>query len=316
MRDRKLVVVAIGGNSLIEDPTDPGIARQWGAARRTTDQIAQLVADGYRVVITHGNGPQVGYIVRRGEIAKKQGVHDVPLDLIVADTQGSIGYMLQQAMNNSLRRLGLNRSVVSVVTQVQVDPDDPAFQNPTKPIGGFMTEEEARSFEAEGWQVVEDSGRGWRRVVPSPKPGKILEISPIHDMMMAGYIIIASGGGGVPVVRTEKGSLRGIAAVIDKDLASALLAEELRADMFMISTGVPKVFVDFNKPTQRAIDEMTIVAAEDYIAQGQFPAGSMLPKVQAAVQFVKNGGPVAMITNPQNLLNTIKGEAGTRVVPG
>ncbi len=316
MRQSKLVVVAIGGNSLIEDPREPGIARQWSAARYTTDQIAMLVADGYRVVITHGNGPQVGYILRRGEIALKQGVHDVPLDIIVADTQGSIGYMLQQAMDNSMRRLGLNRTVVSVVTQVQVDPDDPAFEHPTKPIGGFMTEAEARTFEAEGWRVVEDSGRGWRRVVPSPQPRKIMEISPIHDMMMAGYIIIASGGGGVPVIRTEKGSLRGVPAVVDKDLASALLAEQLRADMFMISTGVPQVFVDFNKPTQRPITEMSIVAAEDYISQGQFPAGSMLPKVQAAVQFVKNGGPVAMITNPANLLGAIKGEAGTRVVPG
>jgi carbamate kinase len=316
MRQSKLVVVAIGGNSLIEDPRDPGIARQWSAARDTTDQIAQLVADGYRVVITHGNGPQVGYILRRGEIALKQGVHDVPLDIIVADTQGSIGYMLQQAMDNSLRRLGLSRTVVSVVTQVQVDPEDPAFENPTKPIGGFMTEEEARVFEAEGWQVVEDSGRGWRRVVPSPQPRKIMEISPIHDLMMAGYIIVASGGGGVPVVRTDKGSLRGVPAVIDKDLASALLAEQLRADIFMISTGVPKVFVDFNKPSQRPISEMSIVAAQDYIDQGQFPAGSMLPKVQAAVQFVKNGGPIAMITNPANLTHTIKGEAGTRIVPG
>jgi carbamate kinase len=313
----QLIVVAIGGNSIIQDPKNPGIARQWDAVRETTDRIADLVAKGFRVLITHGNGPQVGFILRRGEIALREGgIHDVPLDLIVADTQGSIGYMLQQAMDNSLRRLGVSRTVVSVVTQVRVDPDDPAFQNPTKPIGGFMTEEEARKFESEGWQVVEDAGRGWRRVVPSPRPQMIQEIRPIHDLMMAGYIVIAGGGGGVPVIRNEKGSLRGVPAVIDKDLASSLLAEQLRADIFLISTGVEKVYINFNQPDQQALDQVYLPELNQYIEQGHFYKGSMLPKVEAAAQFVQLGGPRAIITNPDNLVNALEGKTGTHILPG
>lgn len=317
MASGKLVVIAIGGNSLIKDPKNPGIARQWDAVRETTDRIAEIIDAGYRVLITHGNGPQVGYILRRGEIAQKAaGIHDVPLDLVVADTQGSIGYMLQQALDNSIRRIGLNRTVISVVTQVRVNPNDPAFATPTKPVGGFMTENEARKFEADGWSVMEDAGRGWRRVVASPTPETIHEISPIHDLMMAGYIVIASGGGGVPVVRTEKGSLRGVPAVIDKDLASSLLAELLRADIFMISTGVEKVCLNFNKPDQIELDTMTIGQAEQYIDEGHFATGSMLPKVKAVTQFVRNGGPVAYITDPPNLARALDHETGTRILPG
>jgi len=312
----KLVVVAIGGNSLIKDPDNPGIARQWDAVRQTTDRIAEMVADGYRVVITHGNGPQVGYILRRGEIALQHGIHDVPLDLVVADTQGSIGYMLQQAMDNSLRRLGINRTVLSVVTQVRVSADDPAFQNPTKPVGGFMTAEEAELARAEGYDVVEDAGRGYRKVVASPKPESIHEIIAIEMLMQNNYVLIACGGGGVPVVRTERGSLRGVPAVIDKDRASALLAEQLRADVFLISTGVDKVYLNWNKPDEVALDEITLVEAQRYMDEGHFPAGSMLPKVEAVSQFVRHGGPVAIITNPENLVNALRGEAGTRVLPG
>lgn len=316
MKQSKLAVVAIGGNSLIQDPENPGIARQWAAARGTTDRIAEMIAEGWRVVITHGNGPQVGYILRRGEIAAKQGIHDVPLDLIVADTQGSIGYMLQQALDNSLRRYGIARTVISIVTQVRVNPDDPAFKNPTKPIGGFMSEEEARKFEAEGWHVMEDAGRGWRRAVASPMPETIHEISPIHDLMMSGYIVIASGGGGIPVVRNEHGSLRGVPAVVDKDLASSLLAELLRADVFMISTGVEKVCLNFNTPEEKQLANMTLVEAQQYMDEGHFGVGSMLPKVKAATRFVQNGGPVAIITNPPNLLRALENEAGTRILPG
>lgn len=311
----KLAIVAIGGNSLIEDPKQPGIARQWDAARKTCNHVATMVADGWHVVVTHGNGPQVGYILRRGEIAAKEGIHDVPLDLINADTQGSIGYMLQQGLDDALRRLGMNRTCATVVTQMRVDADDPAFQNPTKPIGGFMTEAEARKFEAEGWQVMEDSGRGWRRIVASPIPKSVIEINAIQALMLSGYVTIACGGGGIPVVRQADGSLRGVYAVIDKDRASALLALTLRADLLMISTGVEKVAINFNKPNQQFLDRLTLAQARQYMAEGHFGIGSMLPKIEAAIDFVQNGGPKAIITGPDTLVPALRGETGTWVVP-
>ena len=313
----KLVVVAIGGNSLITDPQNPGIARQWDAARETCRHIADMIADGWHVVITHGNGPQVGYILLRGEIAYREAnIHDVPLELVVADTQGSIGYMLQQALDNSLRRLGINRTVATVITQMRVDADDPAFENPTKPIGGFMTAEEAEEAKAEGWQVVEDAGRGWRRVVASPIPLQIHEINAIQALMLSGYVVITCGGGGIPVVRNEVGSLRGVNAVIDKDRASSLLAQTLRADLFLISTGVEKVSLNFNTPQQQDLDQMTLQETQKYIDADHFAKGSMLPKIEAAMQFVHNGGPQAIITNPENLTRALNGETGTRIVPG
>lgn len=312
----KLAVVAIGGNSLILDPKNPDVPHQWDAVRVTCEHIAEMIADDWNVVVTHGNGPQVGYILRRAEIAAKEGVHGVPLDLIVADTQGAIGYMLQQALDNSLRKLGINRTILTVVTQVRVDPDDPAFQKPNKPIGGFMTEEEARAFEAEGWQVVEDAGRGWRRVVASPKPLAIQEINAIRALIMGNYIVIAGGGGGIPVIRNASGELRGTYAVIDKDRASSLLAQILRADLFVISTGVEKVALNFNKPDQRTLDQMTLTEAQQYMTEGHFAPGSMLPKIEAAVDFLKNGGPQAVITDPPNLARALRGETGTRIVPG
>ena len=258
----------------------------------------------------------VGFILRRAEIAAKQGIHDVPLDLIVADTQGSIGYMLQQALDNSLRRLGINRTILTVITQVRVDADDPAFQKPDKPIGGFMTEEEARKFEADGWKVVEDAGRGWRRVVASPKPLAIQEINAIRALIMNDYLVIAGGGGGIPVVRDEQGNLRGAYAVIDKDRASSLLAQILRADLFIISTGVEKVALNFNRPDQCFLDVMTLAEAQRYMKEGHFAAGSMGPKIEASVEFVRMGGPQAVITNPANLVRALRGETGTRIVPG
>jgi len=311
----KLAVIAVGGNSLITDPKQPDVSHQWDAVRETCGHVAQLIAQGWNVVLTHGNGPQVGFILRRAEIAAQTGIHNVPLDLIVADTQGSIGYMLQQALDNSLRRLGVNRTILTVVTQVRVDADDPAFQTPSKPIGGFMTETEARSFESQGWQVIEDAGRGWRRVVASPKPRAIQEINAIKALMLAGYIVIAVGGGGIPVIRNEQGSLRGVFAVIDKDLASSLLAQMLRADLFIISTGVEKVALNFNKPDQRFLDQMTLQEAQQYTQEGHFAKGSMLPKIEAAVDFVRMGGPAAVITDPPNLLRGVRGETGTRIIP-
>lgn len=313
----KLVVVAIGGNSLITDPKNPGIARQWDAVRETCRHVADMIADGWHVVVTHGNGPQVGYIMRRGEIAKREAdIHDVPLDLVVADTQGSIGYMLQQALDNSLRRLGMNRTVATIVSQVRVDPNDPAFDNPSKPIGGFMSQDEAEEAKAKGWQVMEDAGRGWRRVVASPKPLQIHEINAIQALMLSGYVVITCGGGGIPVVRNEVGSLRGVYAVIDKDRASSLLAQTLRADLLLISTGVEKVSLNFNTPQQQVLDRISLQEAHEYIEAGHFAKGSMLPKIEATVDFVHNGGPQAIITNPANLTRALHGETGTRIVPG
>ena len=313
----KLVVVAIGGNSLIPDPLNPHIDEQWEAVRETCRHIADMIADGWQVIITHGNGPQVGYIMQRSEIALREaGIHDVPLDLVVADTQGSIGYMLQQALDNSLRRVGMNHTVATIITQMRVDPADPAFDHPDKPVGGFMTAEEAKKAQAEGWQVFEDAGRGWRRVVASPKPLVVNEINAIQALVLAGYIVIVCGGGGVPVVRNEVGSLRGIAAVIDKDRASSLLAQTLRADLLLISTGVEKVCLDFNTARERALDEMTLEQARRYLDEGHFARGSMLPKIEAAVDFVHNGGPRAIITNPANITRALHSETGTRIVPG
>jgi carbamate kinase len=224
--------------------------------------------------------------------------------------------MLQQAMDNSLRRLGINRTCATVITQIRVDEDDPAFQHPSKPVGGFMSEAEALRRREEGWSVVEDAGRGWRRIVPSPRPRQIQEINAIQALMLSGYVVIAAGGGGVPVIRTEVGSLRGIEAVIDKDHASSLLASQLRADLFIISTSVEKVALHFGSPQQINLDRITLLEAQQYIREGHFAPGSMLPKIESAVEFVRNGGPQAIITNPENLTAGLRGETGTRIIPG
>lgn len=312
----KLAVIAIGGNSLIEDPSKPQIEYQWVAVRKTCDSVAEMIASGWQVVLTHGNGPQVGFIIQRGEAAAEHGMHDIPMDLVVADTQGSIGYMFQKELDNALRLQGINQTIVTVVTQVRVNADDPAFQEPTKPIGSYLNDEQAEKYENAGWQVMEDAGRGKRRVIASPLPLNINEINAIRSLMKEDYIVIACGGGGIPVIRDEQGSLLGIAAVIDKDHASSLLARELRADLFIISTGVSHVALDFNTPEQRSLDRLTIKEAERYIEEGHFAPGSMLPKIQAAVDFVRLGGPQALITDPHHLHLALRGHAGTRIVPG
>ncbi|MCE7948688.1 MAG: carbamate kinase [Chloroflexi bacterium CFX4] len=310
----KIVVVAIGGNSLIQSNERREIRYQWDAVRETCEHIAMMIKQGWRVVITHGNGPQVGFILRRAELAAHE-VHTVPLDLIVADTQGAIGYMVQQALRNSLRALGINQSVITIVTQTVVRRDDPAFERPDKPIGGFLNEAEARTFEADGWQVVEDAGRGWRRVVASPQPTEIVELDAIREMLYKDYVVIACGGGGIPVVRNEKGELRGVYAVIDKDRASSLLATGLGADLFLISTGVPRVAINFNTPEQRFLERITLQEARQYMAEGHFAAGSMKPKVEAVIRFLERGGPSAVITDPPNLAAALRRENGTWFVP-
>lgn len=310
-----LAVIAIGGNSLIADNSKRTVFDQYRAAGETSKHIAALVAAGYRVVITHGNGPQVGFILLRSDLAKDR-LHEVPLESCVADTQGAIGYQVGQTLANELRHRGISRQIATVVTQVEVDPADPAFSAPTKPIGPFYTEDEAKRYEAEnGWILKEDAGRGWRRVVASPKPISIIEEETIRLLLDKGVVVIAVGGGGIPVVRDADGSLEGRAAVIDKDLASCLLAKNLHADLFIISTGVDKVAIDFKKPTQRELDRLTIAEAEKYLAEGQFPAGSMGPKIAAAIDFLKAGGREVIITQPHLLEEAIAGRNGTHLVP-
>ena len=276
-----------------------------------------MVEQGWDVAIGHGNGPQVGFILRRSEIAAKaEGMHEVPLESCGADTQGAIGYHLQQNLYNEFKNRAMNKSAATVVTQVLVGREDPAFQNPSKPIGGFMEQAEAQQrADKEGWSVVEDAGRGWRRVVPSPLPQEIIELDAVRRLLDAGIITVTVGGGGIPVVRNDEGGLEGVAAVIDKDYASSLLAQSIDADLFLISTAVEQVYLHFNTPDQKAIDVMTVAEAKTYIEQGHFAKGSMLPKVQAIIWFLESGGKEALITDPQNIARALKGETGTRIVP-
>jgi carbamate kinase len=313
----KLAVIAIGGNSLIMDEKHKTVEDQYNAAKETTYHIADIVEQGWDVAIGHGNGPQVGFILRRSEIAAKvEGMHEVPLDVCGADTQGAIGYALQQNLQNELYQRGIKKKVVTVITQVLVDKDDPAFQKPTKPIGGFMDEAEAkRRQEQQGWSVVEDAGRGWRRVVASPMPKEIVELETVETLIERGIITITVGGGGIPVIDPGDGNYRGIAAVIDKDYASSLLAQQIKAELFIISTAVEKVAINFGKPDQKWIDKMTLEEAKHYLAEGtHFAKGSMAPKIQAIIWFLENGGKQALITNPENIGRAIRGETGTWIV--
>jgi len=310
-----LAVIAIGGNSLILDSKKITVLDQYRAASETSHHIAALVAAGYRVVVTHGNGPQVGFILLRSDLARNV-LHEVPLDSCVADTQGALGYQIGQTLANELRHQNIRKSIATVVTQVLVDKNDKAFSNPTKPIGSFYTEAEAQKHKADsGWVLKEDAGRGWRRVVASPQPLRIVEEDTIRLLLEQDVVVIAVGGGGIPVRENEKGDLEGCAAVIDKDLASCLLAKNLQADLFIISTGVDKVAVDFKKPTQRELDKLTVAEAKKYLAEGQFPAGSMGPKIEAAIDFLEHGGKEVIITQPHLLEDAIAGKNGTHLVP-
>jgi carbamate kinase len=317
MTTRKLAVVAIGGNSLIKDKSRVTVQDQYMAAKETCYHIADMVEQGWDIAIGHGNGPQVGFILRRSEIAAKvAGMHEVPLESCGADTQGAIGYHLQQNLQNEFKRRGMKKAAATVVTQVLVDKNDPAFQNPTKPIGGFMEEGEAKErAEKENWAVVEDAGRGWRRVVPSPIPQEIMELDAVRELLKAGIVTITVGGGGIPIIRNEEGDLEGVAAVIDKDYASSLLAHSIGADLFLISTAVEKVYLNFNKPDQEPLDVMTVAKAKQYMEEGHFAKGSMLPKIQATIKFLEGGGKEALITDPENIARALRGETGTRIVP-
>ena len=318
MAERKLAVVAIGGNSLIKDKAHQTIEDQYLAAKETTYHIADMIEQGWDVAIGHGNGPQVGFILRRSEIAHKvEGMHEVSLDVCGADSQGAIGYALQQNLQNELYQRGIKKKVVTVITQVLVDKEDPAFTNPTKPIGGFMDEPEAmRRKQEQDWSVVEDAGRGWRRVVASPKPKEIVELETVETLLEHGIITITVGGGGIPVIDPGDGNYKGVAAVIDKDFASSLLAQNIKADLFVISTAVEKVALNFGKPDEKWLDKMTLAEAKAYLAEGtHFAKGSMAPKIQAIIWFLESGGKQALITNPENIGRALKGETGTWIIP-
>jgi len=310
----KLAVVAFGGNALLR-PEDRGThEEQIARAKQAARWLAELVVRGFHVIVVHGNGPQVGNILIQAEEASTK-VPPQSLDVAVAQTEGSIGFLLQQAIRNRLESIGSGGQVATVLTEVEVDANDPAFKRPTKPIGPFFTRYRAEALERDlGWTMREDAGRGWRHVVPSPRPLRILNTGVITHMLEDARVVIAAGGGGIPVVRGRDGQWRGIEAVIDKDYASALLAAELKAELYVVLTGVPKVSLDFGKPTERALDRLTVDEAERHLREGQFPPGSMGPKIEAAIQFVRRGGNEVLITDVDHLREALEGRAGTRIV--
>jgi len=310
-----VAIVAIGGNSLILDKQHEDVQSQMKAVEESCKHIANMVERGWNVIVTHGNGPQVGFILRRNELATPE-VHSTPLDLIGADTQGSIGYMIARALDNEFKKRNIQRSVAAVVTQVLVDRLDPGFKNPTKGIGGFTTKDKADVFAKEGWIVKEDAGRGWRRMIASPMPLKIVELDVIQNLIGGGFIVVAVGGGGIPVIEDEHGMLQGTYAVIDKDRASSLLASELKADLFLISTAVDKVAINFNKPDQKWLDKMTLSEAKKLYAEGHFLSGSMGPKIEAIIAFLEaNPHGKALVTRPQSIVDALDGKTGTWIVP-
>ncbi|MFH1530340.1 MAG: carbamate kinase [Pseudomonadota bacterium] len=313
MNDTRLAVIAIGGNSLISDPQHQAVEDQYESTRTATRHIADLIDSGYRVVITHGNGPQVGFILLRSQAAKKV-IHEIPVDSAGADTQGGIGYHIQQTLGNELRRRGTLRPITTIITQVLVDGEDKCFKAPDKPIGVFYSAAEAEALAAErGWTMVEDSGRGWRRVVPSPSPLEIIEFDAINALVEAGVLVVAVGGGGIPVVRDADGDLHGVAAVIDKDRASSLLANKLGALDLIISTAVEKVCLNFRTPQERTLDHCTLDEMKGYLLEGHFAPGSMKPKIEAAIQFLENGGERVIICTPDTIAEAAAGVRGTTI---
>lgn len=311
----KLIVLAIGGNSLIKDPRHVTVHDQYLSVVETSKHLVKMLKMGHRLVITHGNGPQVGFILRRAELASSE-MHMVPLDSCGADTQGAIGYNIQMAMQNEMRKEGLTGTVATIVTQVLVDKDDPAFNNPTKPIGSFMDQEDAEKHQREdGWNVIEDAGRGYRRVVASPMPKEIIEYDAIKTLVDQNITVVAVGGGGIPVIRDEEGNLVGAEAVIDKDNASSLLARQLNADLFIISTAVEKICLNFGKPEQKTLDQINVAEAKQYIREGHFAPGSMLPKIKAVIEFIEATGKEGLITDPEHVALALEGKTGTKVVP-
>jgi carbamate kinase len=315
--DRRRFVIALGGNAILPVGKRGTFAEQVEVTRETMQQVAQLAAAGHEIVMSHGNGPVVGNIVLRGDAGEQlHGIPAMPMFVCGADSQGGLGFLIQQALRNALLGVGLDRAVATVVTQVTVDPRDPAFANPTKPIGPFYDEAQARLLEQEnGWTVVQDSGRGWRRVVPSPHPLEVVEWPAIKALLDAGVLVVAVGGGGIPVVREDDGQLRGVDAVIDKDRASDLLGRLVKADTLMIVTQIDKVQVRFGQPDAESLDVLEASRARQLLADGEFPPGSMGPKIEAALGFLDQGGREVIITDPPSLLAAVQGRAGTRIIP-
>lgn len=311
---KKRTVVAIGGNAITRPNQVGTIPEQYANAEQTCRDLLPLIEEGYDLVLTHGNGPQIGNILLRVELSQHQ-VYPLPLDVCVSDSQGGMGYMLQQVMQNVLQEKGIAKPVATMLTQVVVDPEDPAFHAPNKPIGPFYSPERARVLMAEkSWKMIEDAGRGFRRVVPSPRPLEIVEIEVIRRLVDSGVLVVTAGGGGIPVVR-ESGKLRGVEAVIDKDLTSALVAGLIGADHFIIGTSVERVYLDYRKPSERPLDRMTAAAAERHLKEGQFPPGSMGPKIEAAILYLGHGGGEVIITDIASIGRAVRGETGTRIVP-
>ncbi len=312
----KLAVIAIGGNSLIKDKQHMQVNDQYDAICETVKYITDIIEEGYEVIITHGNGPQVGFIMRRSEIAEEiEHMHPVPLVSCDADTQGALGYQIQQALHNEFAKRGIIKNAVTIVTQVEVDENDQAFANPAKPIGSFYDEEQVKKLRKDhpDWVINMDAGRGYRRVVPSPMPKSIIEIDAIKNLVNSGFTVIAVGGGGIPVIVDKDNKFKGVNAVIDKDHASGMLATKLGADVFIISTAVKNVCINFGKPNEEALGLTDIKRIYELKDQKHFAPGSMLPKIEAALTYLRNGGEKAIITSPENLLKAVRGEAGTTI---
>lgn len=308
-------VVSLGGNALLPAHGPGRIAEQVRVTTQTMAQVVELLQDGEEIVVTHGNGPIVGNILIRNEAAARI-IPPTPLDICGADSQGGIGYMIQQVLRNLLRRAAIDREVATIVTQMLVAADDPGFHEPTKPIGPFYSTDEARTLMRQrDWRMVEDSGRGWRRVVPSPEPLRLIELAPIRMLVDAGVIVIAAGGGGIPVIETADGALEGVEAVIDKDLGSVVLARAIGAQHLAIITAVDRVALDFGTPRQKDLELLSLEDARRHLDAGQFPAGSMGPKIRGAIRFLEGGGREVLITSPEQLVSGLAGKAGTRILP-
>ena len=314
--NQKIALLAVGGNALLREGEWGHQEDQLANARETAEMLARVVAEGYALCVVHGNGPQVGNLLIQQESASGQ-IPPYTLDICGAMTQGSMGYMLERMLINRLRFMGLAAPVTSVLTEVVVDKEDPGFQNPAKPVGPFYEQTRARELmRTKKWKMKEDAGRGWRKVVPSPRPLEIVQLEAIKLLLQAGHSVIAGGGGGIPVIRDSSGFLVGVEAVIDKDRLSALLAAELGADLFIILTGVAKVALDFGKPTQRWVDRLTAAEARQHLAEGQFPVGSMGPKIESALAFLEGGGHEVLITTAEALATEDPATVGTRIVAG